>query len=71
MILKKARVMEIFYEYDLLITLPITKDHAGNRFTGTLKKHDGAQLAQDQPHLPHRQLQERRHRAPGTSALPT
>lgn len=36
-ILKKARVMELFFEYDVLITLPITKDHAGNRFTGTLK----------------------------------
>jgi len=35
--LKKARVMTIFYEYDVLVTLPISKDHAGNRFTGTLK----------------------------------
>jgi uncharacterized protein (DUF362 family) len=36
-ILKQARVMELFYEYDVLINMPITKDHAGNRFTGTLK----------------------------------
>ncbi len=36
-LLKQARVMELFFEYDVLITLPITKDHAGNRFTGTLK----------------------------------
>jgi uncharacterized protein (DUF362 family) len=36
-ILKQARVMELFFDYDLLITMPIAKDHAGNRFTGALK----------------------------------
>ncbi len=35
--LKEARVMKEFYKYDLLISLPICKDHAGNKFTGTLK----------------------------------
>jgi uncharacterized protein (DUF362 family) len=35
--LKEARIMELFYEHDVFINLPICKDHAGNRFTGTLK----------------------------------
>ena len=35
--LKEARIMKELYEYDLWINLPITKDHAGNKFTGTLK----------------------------------
>jgi uncharacterized protein (DUF362 family) len=36
-LLKEARVMNEFFNYDLLIDIPITKDHAGNKFTGTLK----------------------------------
>jgi uncharacterized protein (DUF362 family) len=35
--LKEARIMKELYNYDLLIDMPITKDHAGNKFTGTLK----------------------------------
>ncbi len=35
--LKEARIMNEFFNYDVLINMPITKDHAGNRFTGTLK----------------------------------
>lgn len=35
--LKEARIMELFFEHDVFINLPICKDHAGNRFTGTLK----------------------------------
>jgi uncharacterized protein (DUF362 family) len=35
--LKEARVMKALADYDVLIDLPITKDHAGNKFTGTLK----------------------------------
>ena len=35
--LKEARIMNGFYDYDVFITVPITKDHAGNKFTGTLK----------------------------------
>lgn len=35
--LSEARVMRILNEFDVLIDLPITKDHAGNKFTGTLK----------------------------------
>lgn len=36
-ILKEARIMEIFFEYDVFINVPITKDHMGNKFTGTMK----------------------------------
>lgn len=35
--LKEARVMGELYNYDLLIDMPVTKDHIGNKFTGTLK----------------------------------
>ena len=35
--LKEARIMKTFYDYDVFIDIPITKDHAGNKFTGTLK----------------------------------
>ena len=29
--------MNEFYDYDVFINMPITKDHAGNKFTGTIK----------------------------------
>lgn len=35
--LTEARVMKALGDYDVLISVPITKDHAGNKFTGTLK----------------------------------
>lgn len=35
--LKEARVMSKFYDNDVFINMPITKDHMGNKFTGTLK----------------------------------
>ena len=35
--LKEARIMKTLYDYDVLIDMPITKDHSGNRFTGTMK----------------------------------
>jgi len=35
--LKEAMIMNEFYENDVFINLPITKDHAGNKFTATLK----------------------------------
>jgi uncharacterized protein (DUF362 family) len=35
--LKEARVMRELSNYDVLIDMPITKDHVGNKFTGTLK----------------------------------
>ncbi len=36
-ILKEAMIMKEFYHYDVFIDMPITKDHAGNKFTGTMK----------------------------------
>lgn len=35
--LKEARIMNAFFDYDVFIDIPITKDHAGNKFTGTMK----------------------------------
>ena len=36
-VLKEARILAALYDHDLLINMPITKDHAGNKFTGTMK----------------------------------
>ena len=35
--LKEAMIMKEFYNNDVFIDMPITKDHAGNKFTGTMK----------------------------------
>ena len=35
--LKEARIMNTFFEYDVFINVPVTKDHAGNKFTGAMK----------------------------------
>lgn len=35
--LKEARIMKEFFENDVFINVPVTKDHAGNKFTGTMK----------------------------------
>jgi len=35
--LTEARVLADLYAHDLFINMPITKDHAGNKFTGTMK----------------------------------
>jgi uncharacterized protein (DUF362 family) len=35
--LEDLSVVKDLFDHDLFISLPITKDHAGNRFTGTLK----------------------------------
>ncbi len=35
--LKEAKIMREFYKNDVFITIPISKDHAGNKFTATLK----------------------------------
>jgi uncharacterized protein (DUF362 family) len=35
--LKEARILNVFYDHDVFINMPITKDHAGNKFTGTMK----------------------------------
>ena len=36
-VLKEARILAAFFDHDLLINMPISKDHAGNKFTGTMK----------------------------------
>lgn len=35
--LKEARIMQSYYDYDVFINIPVCKDHAGNKFTGTMK----------------------------------
>jgi uncharacterized protein (DUF362 family) len=35
--LKEAQIMNELFNNDVFINLPITKDHAGNKFTGTMK----------------------------------
>jgi uncharacterized protein (DUF362 family) len=35
--LDEAMIMKEFYNNDVFINIPITKDHAGNKFTGTMK----------------------------------
>lgn len=36
-VLKEAKIMNEYYANDVLIDMPVTKDHAGNKFTGTMK----------------------------------
>jgi uncharacterized protein (DUF362 family) len=35
--LKEARIMNAYFDYDVFLDIPVTKDHAGNKFTGTMK----------------------------------
>ncbi len=35
--LLEARILAALYDHDVLVNMPITKDHAGNKFTGTMK----------------------------------
>jgi len=35
--LAEARVLSAVYEHDVFLNMPVTKDHAGNKFTGTMK----------------------------------
>ncbi len=35
--LTEARILNVFYDHDIFINMPVTKDHAGNKFTGTMK----------------------------------
>ncbi|MFC1724056.1 DUF362 domain-containing protein [candidate division KSB1 bacterium] len=43
-VLKEAFIIEGFLANDVFINVPITKDHAGNKFTGTLKNLMGLNL---------------------------
>jgi uncharacterized protein (DUF362 family) len=42
--LKEAKIMKAFFENDVFIDMPITKDHIGNKFTGTMKNYMGLNL---------------------------
>jgi uncharacterized protein (DUF362 family) len=44
-ILREAMIMNELFENDCLINLPITKDHAGNKFTGAMKNLMGLNFA--------------------------
>jgi len=35
--LTEARILSVLFEHDAFINMPVTKDHAGNKFTGTMK----------------------------------
>jgi uncharacterized protein (DUF362 family) len=35
--LTEARIMNVLSDHDVFINVPVTKDHAGNKFTGTMK----------------------------------
>jgi uncharacterized protein (DUF362 family) len=35
--LTEARILNVLFEHDAFINMPVTKDHAGNKFTGTMK----------------------------------
>jgi len=35
--LKEARILAEFFNHDVFINIPVTKDHAGNKFTGAMK----------------------------------
>ena len=36
-VLKEAKIMKLLSEHDVFVNMPITKDHVGNKFTGTMK----------------------------------
>ncbi|HOW85357.1 MAG TPA: DUF362 domain-containing protein [Candidatus Aminicenantes bacterium] len=35
--LKEARILAALYDHDALVNMPVAKDHAGNKFTGSMK----------------------------------
>jgi uncharacterized protein (DUF362 family) len=35
--LTEARILNVLFDHDVFINMPVTKDHAGNKFTGTMK----------------------------------
>lgn len=36
-VLQEAKILNEFFNHDVFIDMPVTKDHVGNRFTGTMK----------------------------------
>ena len=57
-ILREAMIMKELFANDCLINLPITKDHAGNKFTGAMKNLMGLNFAAGQPDVPQRGFQD-------------
>jgi len=53
-VLKEAMIMKEFYNHDVFIDMPITKDHAGNKFTGTMKNLMGLNYSQHNRQLFHK-----------------
>ena len=47
MVLKQIKVMKALFECDVFINMPIVKDHAGSRFTGSLKNYMGTSFPGD------------------------
>ncbi len=45
--LKEAQIMKELDNYDLFVNVPITKDHAGTKFTGTLKNMMGLNFSRN------------------------
>ena len=45
--LKESMIMKEFFNHDVFIDMPITKDHAGNKFTGTMKNLMGLNYPQN------------------------
>ncbi|MCP4725703.1 MAG: DUF362 domain-containing protein [bacterium] len=45
--LKEAQIMKELDNYDLFINIPITKDHAGTKFTGTMKNMMGLNFSRN------------------------
>lgn len=45
--LKETRIMKEYYNNDVFINMQITRDHAGNKFTGTLKNLMGINFGPD------------------------
>ena len=43
--MKDALIMKEFFNHDVFINMPVTKDHAGNKFTGTMKNLMGLNFA--------------------------
>ncbi len=54
-ILKEAMIMKELYNHDVFIDMPITKDHAGNKFTGTMKNLMALNFRQHNRQLFHKQ----------------
>lgn len=53
-VLEEAMIMKEFFNHDVFIDMPVTKDHAGNKFTGTMKNLMGLNYRQHNRQLFHK-----------------